>query len=97
LEEEEVYELEGQGHVGQLPAINEIDHIEQLMHVPETTSDPTTVAPYPRPNREFGSFSYATVLSEPKKLFMDLRGLQSNHVSYINKQVQIRTSKRRLP
>jgi hypothetical protein len=36
LEEEGVYELEGERHVGPPPANTEVDHIEQLMDVPET-------------------------------------------------------------
>jgi hypothetical protein len=52
MEEEDVYELEGEGHVGPQPTITEDDHIEQLMDVPETTSSPTIVAPYPTSTRQ---------------------------------------------
>jgi hypothetical protein len=33
MEEEEAYELEGEGHVGPPPGITKEDHIEQLMDV----------------------------------------------------------------
>jgi hypothetical protein len=45
MEEEEAYELEGEGHVGPPPTVSEDDHIEKLMDVPETTSSPVVVAP----------------------------------------------------
>jgi hypothetical protein len=37
MEEEEAYELEGEGHVGLPSAITLEDHIEQLMDVPKAT------------------------------------------------------------
>jgi hypothetical protein len=52
LEEEEVFELEGEGNVGTPPAITQDDHIEHQMDVPETTSNPTIVAPFPTSTRQ---------------------------------------------
>jgi hypothetical protein len=40
MEEEDLYELKGEGHVGPPPGITEDNHIEKLMDVPETTSNP---------------------------------------------------------
>jgi hypothetical protein len=67
MEEEEVFDLEGEGHVTPPPFITEDDHIEQLMDVPETASDPTIVAPYPTSTRQLRS----SVIRAPKKLSSD--------------------------
>jgi hypothetical protein len=74
-----VYELEGEGHVGPPPTIAEDDYIEQLMDVPETTSNPTVVAPYPTSTSQLRS----AVVPSPKKMSWELRSLQSNQVAYI--------------
>jgi hypothetical protein len=55
MEEEEAYKMEGEGHVGPLPAITKEDHIEQLMDVPKATSTPTIVAPYLSSTRQLRS------------------------------------------
>jgi hypothetical protein len=64
---------------GPAPSITEDDHIEQLMDVPETTSNPTIVAPYPTSTRQLRS----SVVPATKKISRELRSLQSNHVAYI--------------
>jgi hypothetical protein len=79
VEEEEVYELEGEGNVGPPPTITEDDHIEQLMDVPKTTSTPTIVAPYQTSTRQLRS----CVVHAPKKMSREERNLQSNHDAYI--------------
>jgi hypothetical protein len=75
--------LEEEGHVGPPPSITEDNHIEQLMDIPETTSSPTIVAPYPTSTRQLRCF----VIPAPKQMSRVLRRLQSNHVAYVNKQV----------
>jgi hypothetical protein len=77
MEEKEAYELEGEVHVIPQPTISEDDHIEQLMDVPETTLSPTIVAPYPTSTRQLRS----SVVHAPKKMSMEIRSLQSNHVA----------------
>jgi hypothetical protein len=77
-----VYELEREGHVGPPPAITEDVHIEQLTDVPETTSNPSIVAPYPTSTRQLRSY----VIPAPKQMPRELKSLQSNQVAYVNKQ-----------
>jgi Reverse transcriptase (RNA-dependent DNA polymerase) len=79
VEEEENYEVKGETHFGPPPAITEDDHIEQLMDVPETTWNPTTVAPYPT----FTKHLIGSVVPAPKKMYRDLRSIQSNHGAYM--------------
>jgi hypothetical protein len=56
------------------------------MNIPDTTN-PAIVAPYPKSTRELRSLRYGTIGPAPEKIAWALRGLQSNHVVYINKQV----------
>jgi hypothetical protein len=49
------------------------------MDVPENTSSPTIVAPYPTSTRQLRS----SVVPAPKILSRELRSLQNNHVAYI--------------
>jgi hypothetical protein len=49
------------------------------MDVPEITSSPTIVAPYPTSTRQLRS----SVDPVPKKKIRESRSLQSNHVAYI--------------
>jgi hypothetical protein len=56
------------------------------MDVPDTTNS-AIAAPYPNSSIEFRSLSYGTVGPAPKRITRNLRGLLSNHVGYINKQV----------
>jgi cytochrome b involved in lipid metabolism len=79
MEEEESYALEVESHVGLPPTITEDDHIEHLMDVPETTSSPKIVAPYPTSTRQLRS----SVVHAPKKISREIRSLQSNHFAYI--------------
>jgi hypothetical protein len=51
------------------------------MEIPETTSNPTIVAPYPTSTRQYRS----SVIPLPKKMARELLSKQSNHVAYINK------------
>jgi hypothetical protein len=51
VEEEEVYKLKGEVHVGPPPTMTEDDHSEKLIYAPETTSN--IVAPYPTSTRQF--------------------------------------------
>jgi hypothetical protein len=71
MEEEEAYELEGEGHVGPPPTITKEDHIEQLMDVPKATSTPTIVAPYPTSKRQLRS----AVVHARKKMSTEIRNL----------------------
>jgi hypothetical protein len=85
-EDDEASELEGEGHVGTPPHITEYLCIEQLMDVPDTTI-PAILVTYPKSTRELRSLSYGTIGPASKKMSRKLRGLQRNHVAYINKQV----------
>jgi hypothetical protein len=73
-------------NVGPPPPIPGDYNIEQPMDVPDITK-PEIVAPYPKSTRELRSLIYGTVGPTPKKISRELRGLQSQHVAYINKQV----------
>jgi hypothetical protein len=48
IDEEKVYELEGNYHFVPPAPVTEDDHIEQLMEVPYTTSKPPIQSPYPK-------------------------------------------------
>jgi hypothetical protein len=87
MEEEEAYELEGEGQIGPPPTNTEDIHIEQLMDVPETTSRPTIVAPYPTSRRQLRS----SVVPAPKKITM----LHTPHPC--NQSLKTRPPKANLP
>jgi hypothetical protein len=83
VEEEKVFEL---NHDGPPSAITEDDHVEHLMDVPATTKH-TFVSPYPKSNRELRRLRYGSVGPSPKTMSRELKGLQRNHVAYVNKVV----------
>jgi hypothetical protein len=87
VDEKEKEELERKDYaVPPFPITND-DHTEQLMDVTTVAKSDTIVVPYPKPTRELSCLSYGTVGLEPKKISMDLKGLQQNHIAYINRQV----------
>jgi hypothetical protein len=65
----------------------DVDHIEQLMVVPAVAKIPAIGKPYQRTTSELISLSYETVGPAHKKLSRDIRGLQSNHIAFMNRQV----------